>query len=77
MQDLKDVIRKLKSARNKCVDTVDKSTLKEIDAAINQLESELKKGKQSRKINWLSLVIRVFALICVFLPTVNAEFCEA
>jgi len=63
MQDLKDVIRKLKSARNKCVDTVDKSTLKEIDAAINQLESELKKGKQSRKINWLSLVIRVFALI--------------
>ena len=63
MQDLKDVIRKLKSARNKCVDTVDKSILNEIDAAINQLESELKKGKQSRKINWLSLVIRVFALI--------------
>ena len=63
MQDLKDVIRKLKSARNKCVDTVDKSTLNEIDNAINQLEFELKKGKQSRKINWLSLVIRVFALI--------------
>ena len=63
MQDLKDVIRKLKSARNKCVDTVDKGTLNEIDAAINQLESELKKGKQSRKINWLSLVIRVFSLI--------------
>lgn len=65
MKNLKDVIGDLKKARNKCVNTVDKSTLKKIDIAIERLELELEqnKEKQPSKIKWLSLALKVLTLI--------------
>lgn len=58
---MKDIVAALKKARNKCTDTVDKSTLSDLDEIIQQLE-EKTKGKP-KQVNWLAYVVKAYALI--------------
>ncbi|OYD21045.1 hypothetical protein [Oceanimonas baumannii] len=60
---LKESIERLKEAREKCVNTVDKSTLKEIDNAIEELEVMSKVASMPNKMKWLSVVVQVLSLI--------------
>ncbi len=60
--NLKESIERLKEAREKCVNTVDKSTLEKIDKALEDLEL-IHKEKEPKKINWLSIAVKVLYLI--------------
>ncbi|EPJ56190.1 MAG: hypothetical protein OFPI_00810 [Osedax symbiont Rs2] len=60
---MKDYIEALKKARNKCVDTVDKNTVKEIDFVIQSLELKLEKDTKIDKWKKLKMVLKVYALI--------------
>jgi len=54
-------LKALKDARDKCARTVDKSTLDELDRAINNLESQsYSKACQSK---WLAAALRILCLI--------------
>jgi len=60
---MKDIVNSLKRARSKCTDTIDKSTLSELDIIIQQLEEKTKTGEKPKQINWLSCVFKAMALI--------------
>jgi len=60
---MKDLVSALKKARNKCADTVDKRTLDELDSVIEKLESESKDGHPSKRMGWLSVALKAYALL--------------
>ena len=60
---MKDTIDALKKARNKCVDTVDKGTIQEIDKVIQFLELKQNDDKKLNKLKWLSVVVKAFAIL--------------
>jgi len=51
----------LKKARDKCASSVDKSALEQLDKAIEELESKMKRGESRRA--QLRMVVRVYALL--------------
>ncbi|EGQ9161520.1 hypothetical protein ACN9RQ_003949 [Vibrio parahaemolyticus] len=61
--NLKESIERLKEAREKCVNTVDKSTLEKIDNSIEELEIMSKEASKPNKMKWLSVVVQVLSLI--------------
>ncbi|HDZ9198751.1 hypothetical protein [Vibrio cholerae] len=61
--NLKESIERLKEAREKCVNTVDKSTLEKIDNSIEELENMSKVASRPNKMKWLSVVVQVLSLI--------------
>ena len=61
--NLKESIERLKEAREKCVNTVDKSTLEKIDNSIEELENMTKVASRPNKMKWLSVVVQVLSLI--------------
>ncbi|EHU5197438.1 MULTISPECIES: hypothetical protein [Vibrio] len=61
--NLKESIERLKEAREKCVNTVDKSTLEKIDNSIEELENMSKVASRANKMKWLSVVVQVLSLI--------------
>ncbi|TON35906.1 hypothetical protein CGH58_23910, partial [Vibrio parahaemolyticus] len=61
--NLKESIERLKEAREKCVNTVDKSTLEKIDNSIEELEIMSKVASKPNKMKWLSVVVQVLSLI--------------
>jgi hypothetical protein len=61
--NLKESIERLKEAREKCVNTVDKSTLEKIDNSIEELEIMSKEASKPNKMRWLSVVVQVLSLI--------------
>ncbi|ENS5356884.1 hypothetical protein NHG92_16990 [Vibrio cholerae] len=61
--NLKESIERLKEAREKCVNTVDKSTLEKIDNSIEELENMSKVASKPNKMKWLSVVVQVLSLI--------------
>lgn len=60
---MKDTIDALKKARNKCVNTVDKSTVQEIDNVIRTLELKQNDDNKLNKLKWLSIVVKALALL--------------
>jgi len=70
---MKETIEALKEARNKCADTVDKSTLKEIDEAINSLEKKQEGEPKSNKLKLFSVAIKVFTLIRLLAGDVDGD----
>ncbi|MUK42836.1 hypothetical protein GNP61_14865 [Aliivibrio fischeri] len=70
--NLKDTLKSLKAAREKCVNTVDKGTLNKIDEAIHQLELiEITESKPN-KMQWLTGAIKILSLIKLL--TDNIDF---
>lgn len=61
--NLKESIERLKEAREKCVNTVDKSTLEKIDSSIEELENMSKEASKPNKMKWLSVIVQVLSLI--------------
>ncbi|EPY0567741.1 TPA: hypothetical protein ACWYFL_000973 [Proteus mirabilis] len=61
--NLKESIERLKEAREKCVNTVDKSTLEKIDNSIEELENMSKEASKPNKMKWLSVIVQVLSLI--------------
>ena len=55
------VIASLKKAREKCANTVDKSTIQELDAVIRSLEQQGIKPKS--RIKWLSIATKAMFLL--------------
>lgn len=58
---MKDIVAALKEARNKCTDTADKSTLRDLDEVIQKLEEKTK--EKPKQAHWLAYVVKAFALI--------------
>ncbi|MDQ9093086.1 hypothetical protein RC083_16030 [Pseudoalteromonas haloplanktis] len=58
---MKDIITALKEARDKCTDTVDKSTIDELNKIIQQLEKM--EIDNLKPIDWFDYALKAFALI--------------
>lgn len=58
---MKDVIAALKKARNKCADTVDKSTLEELDAIIKTMQEKENENVDSMKL--LKVATKILVII--------------
>lgn len=63
MKDSKEIIFALKKARIKCADTVDNSTLRELDSVINALESKGVGDSKSAYLKWLSFAAVLLKLL--------------